>query len=369
MNAGTRAAAAVAVPAWALTLHAVVNAGLLRRPPTSAPVAERLSVLIPARDEAARIGPVLRAVLDSTDVPDLEVAVLDDESRDGTADVIRAVAATHDRGGVVRLVTGRPLADGWLGKPHACDQLARLATGSVLVFLDADVLLAPEGLARAVGQLRSTDLDLVSPYPRQVAGSPLEVLIQPLLQWSWLTFLPLRFAERSSRPSLAAANGQLLVVDAAAYRQAGGHRAVRAEVIEDIALLRAVKRAGGRGGVTDGTDLARCRMYDGSHELLAGYRKSLWAAFGGDVAATGVVATLLLLYVVPWLGLRSNRWWAVPALAGPAGRWIAARRTGGSSAAAAVHPVSVLVFAGMVADSLVARRRGALRWRGRPIPS
>ena len=90
-----------------------------------------------------------------------------------------------------------------------------------------------------------------------------ERLVQPLVPWLWATTLPLRLAERSPRPSLAAANGQFLVLTRRGYDRAGGHAAVRGEVLEDIALLRAVKRSGGRGVPIDGSRLAACRMYDG----------------------------------------------------------------------------------------------------------
>ena len=187
--------------------------------------------------------------------------MLDDGSTDGTADVVSRVAAGDPR---VRLMTGEPLPDGWWGKPWACAQLAGTASAAtMLVFVDADVVLAPDAVAASVALLRWAALDLVSPYPRQVAVTGSERLVQPLLQWSWLTTLPLRLAERSPRESLAAANGELLVVDAETYRRAGGHGVVRAAMLEDIALLRAVKRAGGSGTVVDGTALATCRMYEG----------------------------------------------------------------------------------------------------------
>ncbi len=131
--------------------------------------------------------------------------------------------------------------------------------------------------------------------------SAAERLVQPLLQWSWLTTLPLRLAERSPRASLAAANGQFLVVDAQAYRSSGGHSAgsVRGAVLDDMALLRAVKASGGKGGVVDGTRLAVCRMYGDWAELRDGYTKSLWSAFGSKAGAGAVVAGLGMIYVVP----------------------------------------------------------------------
>jgi hypothetical protein len=345
-----------------LTAHTAVNLRLLRSPdPAPPPAAERVSVLLPVRDEAHQV-----AVLASTGVPDLEVRVLDDGSTDGTADAVRAAAAGDDR---VRLLRGTPPPAGWLGKPHACTQLAAAASGGVLVFVDADVRLEPHALAATVALLRGAGLDLVSPYPRQEAVTAGERLVQPLLQWSWLTTLPLRAAERSARPSLSAANGQLLAVDAAAYARAGGHAAVRAQVLDDVALLRAVKAAGGRGAVADGTALATCRMYGSWPELRDGYTKSLWAAFGSPAGVAGVVALLGWAYVVPAAAaLTGSPVGALGYAAGVAGRALVARRTGGRVLPdAAAHPLSVLAFGWLVARSWRLRRSGRLAWKGRPV--
>ena len=350
-------------------VHAAWNARRLRVPPADPPpVAEPVALLLPLRDEAHRVEPCLRALLAQTGVRDLRVLVLDDGSTDGTADVVRRVAGADPR---VRLVEGRPLPAGWWGKPWACAQLASEAGDdpSVLVFVDADVVLAPHAVAASVALLRWAALDLVSPYPRQLAVTPAERLVQPLLQWSWLTTLPLRVAERSPRPSLAAANGQLLVVDANAYRRAGGHRAVRAEMLEDLSLLRAVKAAGGRGGVVDGTALATCRMYAGWPDLRDGYAKSLWSAFGSPAGAAAVVGGLAVVYLLPPLAaLRGSRVGLVGYAAGVAGRAVAARRTGSRVwPDSLAHPASVAVFGALVAASVRGHRAGTLTARGRPV--
>lgn len=350
-----------AATAAALAVHAAVNTRLLRTPPLDpAPVAERVSVLLPLRDEADRVEPCLTALLAQQGLTDKEILVLDDGSTDGTADVVRRIA-----GGEVGLLSGSAPPPGWLGKPWACAQLAGAATGAVLVFLDADVVLAPAGVAATVRLLRAAGLDLVSPYPRQLAGSLAERLVQPLLQWSWLTLLPLRVAERSPRPALSAANGQLLCVDARAYHAAGGHGSVRNEVVEDVALLRALKRAGGRGGVVDGTAVAVCRMYAGWGELRAGYAKSLWT-----VPPVGM-GLLALVYVLPPLAAlaRRSRVGALGYAAGVAGRAVAAHRTGGRVwPDALAHPVSVALLCGLAADSRSLHRRRGLTWKGRPLP-
>jgi GT2 family glycosyltransferase len=329
-------------------------------------VRERVSVLIPARDEEDRIAHCLTSLLDQIGIPDLEVLVLDDDSTDRTAAIVAELAGRDPR---LRMLSGAPLPTGWLGKPHACDQLATVATGSVLVFVDADVRLAPHALAATVAVLRDNTLDLVCPYPRQLARTPAERLVQPLLQWSWLTTLPLPLAERSPWPSLTAANGQLLAVDAAAYRRAGGHRAVRAEVIEDVALLRAVKRAGGRGGVVDGTGLATCRGYHGWHDLRDGYSRSLWATFPSPAAAAGAIGLLGLCYVLPAAAaLRGSAVGAAGYLAGVTGRYLVAERTGGRSLPDSLaHPASITLLGWLTVRSWRLHRRGGLSWKGRSL--
>lgn len=348
------------------TAHLLVNLRRLRVPPADPPaVAEPVSVLVPARDEAHRIAPTVRALLAQTGVGDLEVLVLDDGSTDGTAQVVRAAAAGDRR---LRVLTGTPPPPGWLGKPHACAQLAAAARG-LPVFVDADVALAPHAIAAAVAVLRGGRLDLLSPWPRQLADGPGPRLVQPLQVWSWLTTLPLRRAERPARPSMTAANGQFLLVDAAALHRAGGFVAVRGAVLDDIGLARAVKRAGGRVGVADGSGIAACRMYAGWADLEAGYGKSLWSAFGPAPAAAAVAGLLALAYLVPPLAaLRGSRAGCVGYAAAVVGRAVAA---GGGRARvwpdALAHPASVATLLGLLARSWSGHRRGTLTWKGRTV--
>nr|WP_243851469.1 glycosyltransferase family A protein [Modestobacter marinus] len=365
-----------------------MNSRLLRRPPAlPRPVARRVTVVVPARDEADQIEGCLAAVLDQRGVPGLRVVVVDDGSTDDTA--ARVVGVADPR---VTLLPAIPPGPGWLGKPNACAQGAaaahrapsdgrapsdhqattddRATTDDVLVFLDADVRLMPDAIASAVALLDDAALDLVSPWPRQLTGSAAERLVQPLQQWLWATLLPLRLAERSPRPSLAAANGQFLVVRRAAYDRAGGHGAVRGEVIEDVALLRAVKAAGGRGVVVDGSTLAACRMYDGWPGVRDGYTKSLWSAVGGHpAAAAGVAAGLSAVWLLPPLAaLTGSRAGLVGYAAGVVNRAVVATRTGGRAwPDSLAHPVSIALLDVLVARSVAGHRNGSLRWRGRAL--
>lgn len=373
----TAVGSAMAVAGLANTVR---NLGRLRSPaaadapwgprfPGDSPQPHRVSVLIPMRDEELRARDCLEALgrqrMD-------EVIVLDDDSSDGTKDLARDILS-HDPRFALLTAQGDP-PPGWLGKPRACQQLADAASGDVLVFVDADVVLAPGAVARAVGMLDRYDLDIICPYPRQRTAGPLGRLVQPLLQWSWLTTLPLDVAERSARPSLAAGNGQFLAVRADAYRAAGGHAAVAGEVLEDVALVRALRAVGARGGMADGTELATCLMYDSDGQLIEGYTKSLWSAFGSGAGAAGACAAMALAYVLPPAAMvlgpcRALRGvGAVGYAAATAGRLLVAVRTGQRTLPdALLHPASVAALIGLVAESFRRRRSGRLAWRGRPL--
>jgi hypothetical protein len=356
------------IGAVGLTAHTALNVRRVRRlPDQPGTVDERVSVLVPARNEAHRIAPTVLSLLAQRDVPDLEILVLDDGSTDGTADRVRALADGDRR---LRVLTGVPLPDGWLGKPHACHQLARQATGSVLCFADADVTFDPHAVAAAVRLLRTSGLDVISPYPRQLAEGPGPRLVQPLIEWSWLTTLPVGIAERSPRPSLTAATGQFFVIDRAAYQAAGGHRAVARVVLDDVGLLRAVKRTGGRGVAVDGSTHATCRMYDSWDELVEGYTKSLWSAFGSPAGAGAVTGMLMLVYVAPLTSavLTGSRVGWVGYGAAVLGRTIVARTTGQPVLPDVLaHPASIMLLGYLVAQSWRRRRRGALTWKGRRV--
>lgn len=348
------------------TAHQLVNQRLLRRPPADPPaVGATVSLLVPARDEAHRITPTIHSLLQQRGLTDVEILVLDDRSGDGTAEVVRAAAGTDPR---LRVLTGTPPPPGVLGKPHACAQLAAAARGEILVYVDADVVLAPRAVAAAVAVLRGPQpLDLLCPWPRQAATGLLGRLVQPLLAWSWLTTLPLRIAERSLRPSMAAANGQFLLVEAGVLADAGGWQTVSGAVLDDIGLARAIRAAGGRTGIADGSALATCHMYATGRELRQGYRKSLWAAFGSGPGAVAVATALTVVYVAPAAAaVTGSRVGAVGYVAAVTGRVLAARWCGRSWDAVA-HPVSVLALLALLASSWVGRFRGTLRWKGRTV--
>ncbi|WP_342802389.1 glycosyltransferase, partial [Nocardia sp. No.11] len=181
-----------------------------------------------------------------------------------------------------------------------CARLAARTDAAALVFVDADVRLAPHAIAAAVTELRRRGAGLVSAWPVQESGSATERLVQPLLAWSWASTLPVGPANHSLRPSTAVACGQFLAVDAAAYRAAGGHAAVAASATEDLDLARALRRTGHRTALVAAGPSAGTRMYDGAAELTEGYTRWLWSAYGGRVDAGAAVGALAALaYWIP----------------------------------------------------------------------
>lgn len=378
-NSAGRIARAIAgtgaLTSAALTAHAAVNMHLIRRPrDESVTIGERVSVLLPARNEAERITPTLRSLLAQEGLPDMEILILDDGSTDGTGDVVRQVVGSDPRVKVIDGPDDLP-PPGWLGKSWACHRLAQEATGDVLVFVDADVQLSSRAIASTVHQMRAAGLDLLSPYPRQIAITPAERITQPLVVWSWVTALPIRVTERSHYPSMAAAVGQFLVVDARAYRISGGHAAIADLILEDVGVLRALKRAGFQGAPADGSAVASCRMYTSWPEIYDGYTKSVWSAVQPSPVAYALVSVMTLAYVAPPVfailgpGRAARAWGLAGYASGVLGRYVVARRTGERIwPDVLAQPASVATFAGLILASLRRHRAGTITWRGRPLP-
>ncbi len=330
-------------------------------------IAGRVSVLIPARDEAENIERCVRAALACA--PD-EVLVYDDDSSDGTGGIVARLAADDAR---VRLLRGVPLPAGWVGKPHACDRLAEAATGDVLVFLDADTEAMPECLARIGSLFEDLRADVVTAGTRQVTGTWAERLIIPLLHLTYVAWLPLPLVWRSRDPRFLVANGQLLAIRRAALDAAGGWASVRAEVVDDMALCRRVKRTGGRVVFADGHLMARCRMYRGAGEVWRGFSKNLAEGVGGTAAGVlGVAALYGLAFVAPYAGLAAAllgaRTLLAPSLVGVAAnlaiRAALALRLRQPWEGIVLHPLAVLGLIAIAANSFRWSRRGIL-WRGR----
>lgn len=365
----------VLAPLLVMTLTALLNAFFWRRLGTTAAASRqpRVSVLIPARNEAAHIGETVRALRQQT-YANMELLLLDDQSDDGTATAAAAAAAGDARFQVLR---GRPLPAQWLGKNWACHQLAQAADGEILIFTDADVRWEPDGVAAVVAEMVATQADLLSVWPTQQTETWGERLVVPLMALAVLAYLPLPLTHHTPWPIFAAANGQCLAFRHAAYAQIGGHEAVRGSVLEDVTLARRVKGVGGRLRLADGAGLVRCRMYAGWADARRGFGKNILAGYGNSVLLL-LLATIFhwAVFLLPWvwllLGWRMNfpGWPAWPALLVGLGlltRALTAWLTGQRPRDALLMPLSVLLMTVVAGQALWWRHQGGPRWKGRVV--
>ncbi|HEY0203112.1 MAG TPA: glycosyltransferase family 2 protein [Acetobacteraceae bacterium] len=337
------------------------NLMLFRVPPPAAGL-PAVSVLIPARNEEANIGDACAAVLASTGVQ-VELVVLDDASTDRTPDILRAIADPR-----LRIASAPMLPPGWSGKQHACNVLGGLARHDLMVFVDADVRLAPDALSRMAGYMTRHPVGLASGFPRQVTVTWSEQLLLPLIHFLLLGYLPMAAMLRSGSPGLGAGCGQLFIARRDAYVQAGGHAAIRASLHDGLTLPRAFRRAGLMTGLFDATPFATCRMYADAAQVWEGLCKNAtegmakpWALpvwtvilFGGQVLP------VLLMLTVPSLPA------ALAVMASYGFRLLLAARFRQPWLAALLHPLGVMAVLVVQWSSLARALRGRpATWRGR----
>ncbi|MCJ2035850.1 glycosyltransferase [Methylobacterium sp. J-068] len=356
-------------------LIAWINLSILRTPEPDLDVRAKVSILIPARDEAGVIAGTVRAALASAGVA-LEVIVGDDHSTDGTAAIVSGIAATDSR---LRLLSIPALPEGWTGKNHACARLAEAARGSYLLFVDADVTLAPAAAASLAAHARRTDSALVSGVPRQRMGSLGERLTVPMINFLLIGYLPMAMMRASPRPSLGAACGQLVLVAREAYAATGGHGALRTSLHDGVVMPRRFRLAGYRTDLVAAHALATCRMYRGLRQSWAGFSKN---AREGMATPRGLPVWTLLLaggHVLPWLllalallGFGSGHAAflafaaALVSLATRAAITLVTREPAGT---VLLHPATILVALAIQWTALL-RRKGAGTpiWKGRSYP-
>jgi Glycosyl transferase family 2 len=329
-----------------------------------------ISVLIPARNEERNIEGAVVSVLANREV-NLEVIVMDDHSTDRTA----AIVSSLSRGDVrLRLESSPDLPPGWCGKQHACDALAKRARYPFLVFLDADVRLAPDALGRMLAFVKDRDVALASGVPHQELSTFSEWLMLPLIHFVLLGFLPIHRMRQTTSPACSAGCGQLFIARREAYQIIGGHGSIRNSLHDGLQLPRAFRKAGFQTDLFDATDLATCRMFRTNGEVWRGLARN--ATEG--LAAPGTILPMTLLLaggqIFPFLllGLHSaltERGVGLAALGMVLAllpRMIAARRFDQPLVSVLLHPFGV---AGLLCiqwyaflTSLAGRPR---QWRGR----
>ena len=331
-----------------------------------------VSVVVPARDEERQIEPCVRSLL-AMGAELREVIVVDDRSSDATAAIVERIARDDAR---LRLVRGEELPEGWVGKPWAIEQGVRAASGDWLLFTDADTEHEPTSLAAALAYAREHELDAVSLLTEQTMRTQAERIVLPSILWAIAVGTgPLDDVNDPARAN-ALFNGQYILIRRAAYDGIGGHRAVRAEIAEDLELARRFKADGRfRTALVGASGLVRTRMYRSFAEIWHGFVKNFALGVRGEpwLAAAALAAFALFSPVQPlaFIAALALHAWAPAAalgagmLAAMAAAAYGMRRFGFARGGAWWLLLGSGVLTAIFVTSLVAHARGGVTWRGR----
>lgn len=342
-------------------IFGIINLRLMPRLSGKPPAGTKVSILVPARNEEGNIATCLDAALASIGC-EVEVVVMDDGSTDRTARIVQAYAARDPR---VRLVDAPSLPPGWTGKVHACARLAEAATGTHFLFIDADVRLAPHAAAAMAAHSAEKNIALISGVPRQEMRSIGEGLTVPFVNFLLICYLPFGGRAIQRKPSLAAACGQLILVERRAYEGTGGHTTIKGVLHDAIALARLFRERGHDTEIVDGAPLATCRMYEGFAHAWGGFIKNAREGMATPIGLPVWTVLLAGAHLWPWALLPG---WeaAFTILLMFALRAAVTIRTGEPWWTVPLHPLTVLVALAIQWTALVRSALGLKAgWKGR----
>jgi chlorobactene glucosyltransferase len=257
-----------------------------------------ISILIPARNEESNINKLLVS-LTKQDYKNLEILVLDDNSIDFTAAIVKRMALKDPR---IKFIDGAKLEEGWLGKSWACHQLAYQASGQYFIFTDADTLHFPDTVSNALAALVQNNLDGLSAYPKQIMVTFAERMLVSFIGMGLFTMLPLVLVKKTKGKFFSSGIGQFFMFKKEAYFKSGGHESVKAEILEDVHLSKRIKAAGFSYMIFDGSSNIFCRMYKGFRETVSGFSKFIFAAFDyNGFMETIAISFYSILFLVPFI--------------------------------------------------------------------
>lgn len=260
-----------------------------------------VSILIPARNEEEDILNLLQS-LEVQSYKNIEVIILDDSSTDGTLQICKDFCLTHNR---FNVISGKPLPTNWMGKNYACHQLAQLAKGKYLLFLDADETVKNNLINNALHRMVIGKIALLSLFANQITQTLGEKLVVPLMHFLLLNLLPLRLVKLSKNPAFAAASGQFMLFNAQIYKQNLWHQQVKNKVVEDIEIMKTIKQKGFIGETLLANRFLYCRMYKNYQQSLNGFSKNLLAGFGGSIIGL-LIFVFLICFGLPFVIIYAN---------------------------------------------------------------
>ena len=326
----------------------------------------RVSVIVPARNEAMTVEPALRSVL-ALDYPDFEVIVVDDRSEDATGRVLDKMAALDSRLSVIHITE---LPAGWIGKNHALQRGAELASGELLLFTDADVVFEPTVLARAVGHLMAHGVDhLTMPADVRVSSPALELFVATFALLFNGYFRPWRVSD--PRSSAAVGFGTFNLVRRAAYEHAGTHAALAMDPLDDVCLAVNLKASGATPHCAVAGSFLSVEWYPSLAAAFRGMEKNTLGAVNYSVlllAAGGLAQIVMVVwpFVAVLVTSGVTRWLSAATVVTIAALQIGMlRETSLRLWTVPLLPLGVLLTQACFARAAVlALWRGGIYWRG-----
>ena len=299
----------VLVIAWGWTLAmTILNVFLVPRlkREEGAAAGPLVSVVIPARDEERTIERTVRAMLAQT-YANLEVVVVNDRSTDRTGEILAAVAREDSR---LTVVNGEEPPPGWLGKPWACHQGSQAARGELLLIVDADIHYTPPAVASIVAEMgRRPDMAMIAVLPRFELRGFWEQVAMPMLAFTAYTFVPTWLANRTRIPEIGIGGGTGNMIRRRDFDDIGGYAPLHDAVIDDVGMAQHLRRRGKRTMAVLADHLISLHMYHGLGEIVRGFTKNLFAAFGGNFVTLVTMFVLMIgFHLLPYgLALRGDR--------------------------------------------------------------
>ena len=257
----------------------ILNLFFIKKPSNNfgIPSDSLVSILIPARNEGNNIKRCVYSLLDQT-YKNFEIIVLDDDSVDDTFNIVNQITKLDDR---VRIIQGKAIENGWLGKNWACHQLSQLAKGDFYLFIDADTKLQNKVIEETIFEMESADIDLLSLFPKRITATYVDKIISVTMGWFIFSCLPSIFSNQN--PMFSSAFGQYLLFRKSSYLLIGGHESIRNKILDDFELARNITSNSLVLKLFDGTERLTTFSYSNEKEALDGLSKSIFPFFNNKI--------------------------------------------------------------------------------------
>jgi glycosyltransferase involved in cell wall biosynthesis len=347
-----------------IIIYNFFTAPIVKNNPTPIDETKLISVLIPARNEDNNIAPCLKYILQQ-EYKNLEILVLDDQSTDKTKEIVKSFTENHKN---IFCFDGEPLPKDWTGKNWACHQLSQKAKGKYLLFIDADVELAPNAISSALKIMLNTKTKMLSVFPTQRIKSFGEWLIVPLMNWLLLSFLPLRLVYASKNNSFIAGNGQFILWDRETYFSISGHQQVANAVVEDMELARKAKQKNKIITLLGG-NVIFCRMYRSFTDAFQGFSKNFFPGFNMNpiIFICFVILLFFLFAVSSVFALTDSNYLIVVMLIVLSRILISQMSHQNLFLNVILHPIQMILMLVVGINSVVSTKLGYAAWKGRKL--